>query len=105
MRGVLERCQESTTVYCDNGYDCHPDGWDVSNETFEDLYGPSLQECLNTESCPTTEEEECDEGGTYNAANHEACISGQKTANCETEDIGGLISPVFPAECDEICIQ
>lgn len=132
-RGVFERCQESTMVYCNNGYNCK-DTWAVEDDIFEQLYGQSLQACLDTGSCPTTEEEECPdipgncsvttattcisdaecpmdetcEGEqviTYSAANHEACISGQKTSNCEVEDIGGIISPVFPEECDEICVE
>ena len=103
-RGVFERCQESTMVYCNNGYACQGT-WAVSPDIFEQLYDQSRQECLDTGSCPTTEEEECNEGGTYNAPNHEAGTSGQKPSTGEVEDVGGIITPVFPANCDKIALQ
>lgn len=99
-------------VYCNNGWACK-DGWAgiVDDQTFGDFYQQSLPECLEFGSCPTTEEEECSgpewpEGGSYDAANHEACISGQRerASSCEVEDVGGLILPAFPAECELICV-
>jgi hypothetical protein len=108
-RVLSDRCEESDEFYCGNGYRCR-DIWftsgAVSAEVFEQFYGQDEQECLMTGIPCTTEEAYCsdrDFPGTYNAANHEACISGQDPViwDCPVDRSSGL--PVFPPECDEIC--
>lgn len=105
MRTLIDRCMESTMVYCDNGYDCRDQGWAVSAETFADFYGQSRNECLSTGIPCTTEEAYCEDRsfpGTYNPANHEACIDGQRNTNCAVDEVN---LPLFPPECDAICVQ
>ena len=100
---LADRCEASNAVYCNNGYDCNDAGWAVSAEAFADLYGQSREDCLSSGDPCTTEEAFCEGngGGTYNAANHEACISGQMTTNCAVDELN---LPVFPAVCDELCV-
>jgi len=104
-RTIVDRCMESTMVYCDNGYACRDQGWTVNAQNFMDLYGQSKDECLATGIPCTTEEAYCPDRsfpGTYNATNHEACIDGQRNTNCAVDESD---LPVFPPECDEICVE
>lgn len=104
-RTLAERCEESSMVYCENGYRCRDLGWSVSAQTFRDFYGESSSECLSSGTPCTTEEAYCEDRsfpGTYDAANHEACIAGQRSYGCEVD---ALNLPVFPPECDEICVE
>jgi len=106
QRTLADRCAQSDEFYCGNGYRCRDEGWAVSAEVFEQLYGQNEEECLMTGTPCTTEEAYCGErgfSGTYNEANHEACISGQspETWNCPVDESG---LPVFPPECDQICV-
>jgi hypothetical protein len=109
-RTLSQRCNESDEFYCENGYACRS-AWftsgAVSPEVFEQFYGQDEDECLSTGVPCTTEEAYCGErgfDGTYDAANHEVCISGQNPAtwDCPVDPSSGL--PVFPPECDEICV-
>jgi hypothetical protein len=113
-RTLADRCAQSDEFYCGNGYFCRDEfndgaGWSVSADIFEQLYGQSEEECLSSSRPCTTEEAYCEDrgfAGTYNAANHEACISGQDpeiwTQSCPVDDFG---FPVFPPECDQICVS
>lgn len=103
-RSIIDRCAESDSVYCNNGYDCRERGWSVSAEVFDDFYGQSLDDCLTSSRPCTTEDQYCPDrgGGTYSADNHEACIRESRTTNCAVDE---LDLPVFPPICDEICIM
>ena len=110
---LADRCAQSDEFYCGNGYYCRDEfndgaGWSVSDDIFEQLYGQTEEECLSSSRPCTTEEAYCEDRdfpGIYNAANHEACISGQDpeiwTQTCPVDASG---FPVFPPECDQICV-
>jgi len=104
-RTLEDRCAQSDKFYCGNGHACQEEGWNLDPLIFDDLYGESVADCKSQSRPCTTEEAYCEDRsfeGTYNAVNHEACISGQdpEVWSCTLDEFG---FPVFPPECDQIC--